>query len=262
MNYIGIRGHRGAGKNSISYLLGNTISFLLSKKNENFDESYKSWVDNIMEDESIINKCSLDYIYFDSFSDTLKLFVELLTGIPHDYIYDDWHKDHVVINMRDFSYKVYDEIPKDIKLYSREELYNMLPKESNPIAFNKNMFITVREFILYFGMEVMQRYFGLNVWVKALKANENRFNTIFNDDKNYKIYTDVKTPSEVTYILEKKGYIIHVTRPNNRKRSGGFDKLSKDGRIDYTIHVGGSLYELKEQILQVATQIIEDNGKN
>ena len=59
MNYIGIRGHRGAGKNSISYLLGNTISFLLSKKNENFDESYKSWVDNIMEDESIINKCSL-----------------------------------------------------------------------------------------------------------------------------------------------------------------------------------------------------------
>ena len=215
-----------------------------------------------MNDESIIDKCSLNHVYFDSFSDTLKLFVELMTGIPHDYIYNDWYKDHVVINVKDFSYIVYENIPENIQLYTHEELYKSIPKDSNPTAFNKNIYITLREFILYFGMEVMQRYFGLNVWIKALKVNENRFNTIFIDDNDYKIYTDVKTPSEVTYILDKGGYIIHITRPNNRKKSAGFDKLSKDGRIDYTIYVGGSLYELKEQILQIATQIIKNDGKD
>ena len=32
MNYIGIRGHRGAGKKTIAYLLGETINYILLKK--------------------------------------------------------------------------------------------------------------------------------------------------------------------------------------------------------------------------------------
>lgn len=266
MNYVGIRGHRGAGKNSVAFLIGNTIQWLIDEKKcpyvESYDEAYTRWVKQIMNDEKIIHSVSLSDVYFDSFADTLKLFVELITGIPHDYIYDDYYKDHVVINLRDFSYKVYDEIPEDLELHTREELYNKMPRNGAAMTIMKNMYITMREFILYFGIEVMQRFFGLNVWVKSLKQNEERFNSIFDDDNSYKIYTDVKTPSEVTYILEKNGVIVHVTRPTNRKKSGGFDKLSRDGRIDYTIHVGGSLYQIKSQIFEVAKQIIEkNNGK-
>ena len=259
MNYIGIRGHRGAGKKSISYLLGNTISYLLSKDMNNFDESYNDWVSNIMYDESAINNANLPFVYFDAFSDSLKLFVELLVGVPHEYIYDDYYKDHVVINLRNFEYKIYEEIPEDLHLYTKEELYKSLPKESNPVAFTKNIFITLRDFILYFGMEVMQRYFGLNVWVKSLKANEDRFNSLFVGENDYKIYTDVKTPSEVTYILDKGGVIVDIRRPKNKKGSKGFDKLSKDGRIDYTIYVNGDLYSLKGQIFEIAKDIIDKN---
>ena len=32
MKYIGVRGHRGAGKISISYLLGNTLEYLIKNK--------------------------------------------------------------------------------------------------------------------------------------------------------------------------------------------------------------------------------------
>ena len=59
MKYIGIRGHRGAGKKSVTYLLGNTIEYLIMKeKNQNniktsFDDAYNTWVQHIMDDESI-----------------------------------------------------------------------------------------------------------------------------------------------------------------------------------------------------------------
>lgn len=267
MNYIGVRGHRGAGKNSVAFLLGCTIDYLKEHKDElvtdnTFDESFEQWVNDVMMNEDIIGEVSLSNVYFDSFADTLKMFVELLTGVPQSYIYDDYYKDHTVINVRDFTYKVYDEIPETIELYTKDELYEAMIKPKNPMVIMKNTYITLREFILYFGMNVMQRFFGLNVWVKSLKQNSTRYSSLFDEENNYKIFSDVKTPSEVTYILENGGCIVHVTRPGNRKKSGGFDRLSKDGRIDYTIHVGGNLYELKPQILEIAKQIINKNGKN
>ena len=267
MKYIGIRGHRGAGKKSVTYLLGNTIEYLIMKeKNQNniktsFDDAYNTWVQHIMDDESIYYTTALKYVYFDSFGDTLKIFVHLLTGIPTDYIYNDYYKDHTVINLKDFTYKTHKELPNNI--LTKDEVYSLMNKPGNPTAITKNIYITLREFILYFGIDVMQRYFGLNVWVKALKQSENNFDDdLLGLDCNYKIFSDVKTPSEVTYILDNGGCIIHVTRPNNHKKPKGFDKLSKDGRIDYTIHVGGDLYEIKNQILEIAKQIIDKNGKN
>lgn len=266
MNYIGIRGHRGAGKKSIAYLLGQTIDYLIENEGKllvgkTYDELYEQWVEDVMTNEDVIHDIGLDNVYFDSFADTLKLFVELLTGIPNEYIYNDHYKDHVVINIRDFSYTYYEEIPDTIQLLTRDELYKLMPKDSNPITIMKNLYMTLREFILYFGIDVMQRFLGLNVWVKSLRQSEERLSSLFNEDNMYKIFSDVKTPSEVTYILDRKGCIVHVIRPSNKKKSGGFDKLSKDGRVDYTIHVGGNLSEIKSQILEIAKQIISRNGK-
>ena len=55
MQYIGIRGHRGAGKNSISYLLGRTIDYFIKNKviKSDYDSLYKSWVDDIMNDDNL-----------------------------------------------------------------------------------------------------------------------------------------------------------------------------------------------------------------
>ena len=265
MKYIGIRGHRGSGKKSISYLLGNTIEYIINNKDKGlsdvyYNTSYNTWVDQIMSDEDVIYQSNLSQVYFDSFGDTLKLFVNMLTGIDSDLIYNGYYKDHTVVNMKDFTYQVYEEIPADIKLMTKEELYNSIKKDSKPLAFTKNTYIILREFILYFGQEVMQRFFGLNVWVKSLKANKNSMWN-YDDINQYKIFTDIKTPSEVTYILDNQGCIVNLSRPSNHKKAK-FDKLSKDGRVDYTIYIGGDLYELKNQIFEIAKQIIEKNGKN
>ena len=106
MKYVGIRGHRGAGKTTISYLLGNTINYLVKHPEEELsDDLYRIWCDDIIKDEKIIHECGLDYVYFESFSDILKLWVKLLLGCPTDYMYDDYYKDHMIINLKDFSYK-------------------------------------------------------------------------------------------------------------------------------------------------------------
>lgn len=254
---IGIRGHRGAGKTTISYLVGNTIDYLVKNEEikEDFNDLYRTWCDDIIGDEKIIHNCSLDYVYFDSFSDTLKLWVILLVGCPKDYLYDDYYKDHLVINMKDFSYKVYDKLPEN--LLNHNELYEIMPKDKNPTTITKNIYISLRDFILYFGVEVMQRYFGTNVWVKTLKNSGAFYDSIFDDEVSYKIFTDIKTPGEITYIKnDKKGIVIKVSRPGHKKSSKGLDRLGQDSRYDYEIIVNDDLYNTKEQIIDIVKHII------
>ena len=260
MNYIGIRGHRGAGKTTISYLLGNTIEYILKNSQDNFDELYRTWCDDIIKDERIIHECGLDYVYFDSFSDTLKLWVKLLIGCPSEYMYDDYYKDHMIINMRDFSYEIVDELPKNLPTHS--ELYDAMPKDKAPTTITKNIYISLREFILYYGLEIMQRYFGANVWVKSMKNSSEFYTSIFDNDNSYKIFTDLKTPAEVTYIKNNHGKIIKVSRPNHKKIIKGLDKLGQDARIDYEIEVGEELYDTKEIIFKIAKILINGEEKN
>lgn len=254
MKYIGIRGHRGAGKNTISYLLGNTINYILKNNTDDFDELYRTWCDDIIKDERIIHNCGLDYVYFDSFSDTLKLWVRLLIGCPTEYMYDDYYKDHMVINMKDFSYKIHEELPENLPTHS--ELYEMMPKDKASTTITKNIYISLREFILYFGLEVMQRYFGANVWVKSMKNSAEFYTSIFDDKDSYKIFTDLKTPSEVTYIKGLGGKIVKVSRPDHKKIQKGLDKLGQDTRVDYEIIVGEDLYKTKEDIWKIANILI------
>lgn len=262
MKYIGIRGHRGAGKTTISYLLGNTINYIFKYGNEDgIDDLYRTWCDDVIKDEKIIHECGLDYVYFDSFSDTLKLWVKLLLGCPSDYIYDDYYKDHMIINLKDFSYKIYEEMPQNITIYNHNELYDLMPKNKAPITITKNIYISLRDFIMYFGLEVMQRFFGSNVWVKSLKCSSEFYNSIFNEDDSFKIFTDVKTPGEVTYIKNNGGMIVKISRPGFKKNSKGLDKLAQDTRFDYEIIVEGDLYDTKEKIIEISKQLIND-GKS
>ena len=257
MNYIGIRGHRGSGKTTVAYLLGNTINEML-KGNYcgDINKLYRSWCDDVVSNESIIHDICLDRIYFESFSDTLKMMIRLFLGCPQEFFYSDYYKDHVVINLRDFSWKTFDTIPTDINIYNSKEMYNIMSQVNNPITITKNTYMTLREFILYFGKEVMQRYFGLNVWVKSLKSSQEMFTNIFNEDNYYKIYTDIKTPGELTYIKNLNGIIVKVSRPGHKKTKG-IDKLNQDNRFDYEVVIGEDLYDTIHQIKEIAEKIIQ-----
>lgn len=265
MKYIGIRGHRGAGKSSIAYLLGNTLNLIsqghlkLLDNEDAFDSFYNYWCKQLMESENCINKISLDYVYFESFSDQIKTFIQLLLGCPSEYMQEDKYKDLVVVNLRDLSCKLITDFVETPKLVTAQEFYKTMPYDydESPVAIISNNYMMLREFIMYFGLEVMQRFFGRNVWVKSLKANSEMYDSFYElpGSKYYKLFIDLKTPAEATYIKQSDGVIVNVTRPGNKKGQSGLERLGRDNRIDYNIVVDGDLYSIKNEIIKIAKDI-------
>ena len=265
MRYIGVSGHRGAGKSSIAYLIGQTLDLIccghskLVDKDEFYNSFYSQWCDELMNSENCINETNLRYIYFESFSDSIKTFIRLLLGCPEEYLYEDKYKDLVVVNIRDLSCKLLDSFVEKPKLITAQEFYKTMPYDydETPISLTSNNYMLLREFIMYFGLEVMQRFFGRNVWVKSLKANSKQFDKFYSTGINYKIFIDLKTPAEATYIKQAEGYIINVNRPSHKKGQSGLERLGAryNDKIDYNITVDGDLYSLKDTIREIAKDI-------
>jgi hypothetical protein len=120
----------------------------------------------------------------------------------------------------------------------------------------KNYWISLREFILYYA-KITSKYLGNDIWVKLLRMNEkhdremqDKYN-VFGRSEKYKIFVDLKAPTEVSYVKENNGFIIKINRPNHIK-SSGFNKLEDDNRFDYNLNINGSLYDLKEDIMELS----------
>jgi hypothetical protein len=273
--YIGIRGHRGAGKNTISYLLGFAIEYFISKGNswEGFETAYESQVKRIINEPSFIedvmfSESDFANVYFESFADNPKIMVAQLFGLPCDYAYNDWTKDAVIVNLSNFSYKLakdklelHASIEK-LKPYKAEQLYDIVKKDSNFLNTN-DVYITLRELISYFSKYVMQNAFGRSVWVKSLEVTSWETERFFSSEKTiYKILTDCKFPTEITYIKNNKGIIIKVNRFNNIKDNTNIsEELENDTRFDYELNLDGNLLNPKliEDIKCLTQEIISKN---
>jgi hypothetical protein len=258
--YIGIRGHRGSGKISIAYLIANTIEYLMDFKNvgEEFDNLYKSWCNELMKDEqNAVYNIDAPHVYLESFGDLPKMLTEMLTNIPHEYIYSDYYKDHIFINVRTMKYiEMSDnEIDNfDHDLWKSQDLINFV--EEYGFGEFESYWISLREFILYYA-KTTSKYLGNDIWVKLMRVSEERDNAmqerynIFGKGDKYKLFVDLKAVSEVTYVKERDGFIIKINRPQNIKEKG-FDNLENDTRYDYELNIEGDLYELKDKIVEIS----------
>lgn len=256
--YIGIRGHRGAGKKTISYLLGNAIETILKKTD--WDAKWPHLIEDV-ESDNFEKNLNLNHVHFDSFADTLFVMIHTLLNIPMDWMTDDFMKDHVYINMKDFSYINCDKLDKTPSpLYTCKELfherYNEIDTETRPRTFRTDTFLTLREFIYYFGF-TMQSFFGLNTWVKSLDRNTGLLEKFYAGDRTiYKIFIDVKYPSEATYIKNNGGIIIKCMRPDNIKEDTPVStELDYDSRVDYEISYE-NIRDLKDTIYNIANELI------
>lgn len=257
MKYIGIRGHRGSGKKTIAYLLANTIEYLLQKKSlDEYKNTFKDWCKKIIENEHILKTAENEHVIIEGFGDGPKILLYMLTGISVEQMQDDYSKDHIVFNLRTFKQgNLGDEVCED-DLISAKEYFNQLQFGEEPKVINKDIWMTLRELILYFGIYVMQNTFGLNVWVKSLIANSSYYNCLYQDDVNgYKIYPDIKARTEITYIKDHGGIIIKVSHPGHIKR-GGMDLLKGDSRYDYEVINQDNLEDTADQIFDIAKKII------
>lgn len=268
VKYIGIRGHRGSGKNTIAYLLGSIIQYFIDNKNStpetliddsSFNIMYKVCCDAIKQDEQqALANVNNENVYIETFGSSPKMLIELLTDIPHEYFNSDYHKDHVVVNLKDFSWSI-DENEANLKsLCSAQAVIEGVEREGFD---NSTIYLSLREFIVYFAT-VCMKYLGSNIWVKAMRCNEkrnSRYDDYFNIGTIYKIFADIKAPSELSYVKELDGVIIMVERPEFAKTNKGVSTLDKDPRYDYKVTIEKDILEdtkLKEQLLNIAYALI------
>ncbi len=263
---IGIRGHRGAGKDSVAYLIGCTLGFIdeserleiksqedyIKHFNIMYNDAVKALVDN---KEQAFGEFDWDRVYFDSFGDAPKVMIQQLLGCEPKYVWDEYWKDHAVVNLRTFHIEEVDELPEDLIDPSTMMSYcpSFLERSEDPCK------MSMRDFILYFGQSVMQKYFGQDVWVKSTAMNDKMNEEYFED--GIRIYTDIKAPTELTYLIDRHAVIINVERRGYKKR-GGLDLLKDDTRWDYNVQIkGNDLMSIKDDILKIAENIYWDNGK-
>ena len=251
--YIGVRGHRGAGKPTVSFLLAGTIEWYIEKRSfdEEFEEFYQSLIDDIKNNpDDFICSRQFDYVYLESFSDTQRVMCSMLLGIDIDNFYSEYSKDHLKVHLSDLAVsEVCDD--DEGQLVTAEDLLVREPAEDDCMS--------LREFCSYYSLG-MQKLMGSEIWLHSLEKSETNgceYGTPF------KIFYDVKLPSEVSYIVERDGYIVKVLRPKHKKGSTSLSsKLDNDNRVDFEVLIDGEdMLSCKEDLKEI-TQVIVDGRTN
>ena len=268
--YIGIRGHRGAGKNTIAYLLGTAIEFYLQHNSwDGFEVVYKSAVQKVIEEGGeTIPEYDFKNVYFESFADTAKITLAQILGFPTDWMYNDWCKDATIVDLKDFSFEraqnklnLNSKLALKEKLYTADELYNIMQHE-DITQTDAHVYVTLRELIVYYSKYIMQQFFGRNVWVKSLENSKWENERFYALNKTiYKIFVDCKFPTEISYIYNNEGKVVKVTRENNIKQDTDFsDQLDNDNRYDFEIDLDGDLLkpETIENIKDITLKILSE----
>lgn len=271
MNYIGIRGHRGAGKTTIAYLLGCTLDYMKSRSfNDDpilYKQKFIEWCEDIKSDPQCLNRVALTHVIFEEFGDTPKMVLSMITGIPLADMDNQYKKDHIIIDLRDFTTQMLDDeeienLSSHDKIWTAVEYFDNIKYSKSPAAIREHTYMCLRELIVYFGVYVMQNALGLNVWIKSMQANHKFFTALFDDDQNnFKIFSDIKASSEITFLKEHNGIIINVSRPNNKKK-GGMNLLVGDSRYDFSMTIDCELEDLWNEVYVLATQIINKLNGN
>ena len=77
----------------------------------------------------------------------------------------------------------------------------------------------------------------------------------------YKIFTDCKIPTEISYIKNNEGIIVKVNRYSNTKENTDIsEELESDNRFDFEINLSGDLHDTQtiETIKSITSKIINE----
>lgn len=189
LKVISILGKKGHGKDYISKLIGEEIFRSLRFKSKEI-----------------------------AFADKVKEVLSVLTGIPVKKFHSQEFKTSYMINLKNFSC-----IPIDGRLST-----------INSSTFNEDLFkqkdiwISIRELMQYFGTDIMHKAFGKRVWVNATLQEL--------DYKKVNIFTDTRFISEYKVLKDLDAVTIRVVNPNiNNEDSHPSETELDDYPADYTI---------------------------
>ena len=183
----------------------------------------------------------------DEFGEMPKSFVAQLLSIDMSVLDNDTLKDTMYVNMSNFKLYAYDD---SVKVINAEGIL------SKPAKKWKDTYISLREFIKVFSIDIMQRFFGSDVWLKSRRVNEEKWNHFID---GWKLFTDVKTKEEINYIKDNNGIIIRTIRPLNRKAVEGITN-TQNADSDFIINTEGQLIDLFDKIYEIGEKIYEMHG--
>ena len=250
MKYIGITGHRGSGKTSVAYLLGNLLENLRwNCTKEQCQTQFNSCCELIKKDDNAIYACGLCYVYFDEFGETPKYMVSTLLGIDMSVLDNDTMKDTMYVNLKDFKLYAYNE---SFKLITAADIIENTSKKW------KDAYMTLGEFARCFSV-VMQQLFGTDVWLKTRIVNDNTWQ---DNTEGWKIFSDVKTKDEIKYIKDNDGILIETVRLTKKKKNNGISNIDETCNADYIIITEGDLQNLFDKLYNIATEIYEKSINN
>jgi hypothetical protein len=243
MRYIGITGHRGSGKTSVAYLLGNMLDLLkYGRTKEQLRSYYWEWCETIENSQNAIYDCALNYVYFDEFGEMPKSFVAQLLGIDMAVLDNDTLKDNMYVSMKDFKLCPNSDT---LKIITAEDILTSTGKKWS------NCYISLREFTKCLSIDIMQKFFGSDVWLKTLKVNDEKWTE---PEVGWRLFSDVKTKDEIQYIRDKQGVLIRTKYPSNKKSKKGITNIDSCD-ADYIIDTSGKLIDLFDSIYEIAEKI-------
>lgn len=207
---IGIVGKKQSGKNTVAQFAHEYLCPEYYKKLKKFRERKNNreifWGDPSWE--------------FKSFAEPIKKFASKILNIPKEdfekeevknsYLGSEWNLWQV--DEKNWENTYFNSQTEAINDYLQSHSGNYgIPLEE--IDFDilpiKEVSITVRQFLQWFGTNACRNNIHSNIWVNAL------MNKYKPTDKW--IITDVRFPNEIKAIKEKNGIIIRVIRPNQVK---------------------------------------------
>lgn len=216
MRMLGIIGYSGDDKLRVAHLYGETLSWML-KNRDSLDETpsydytieYMKWCEYI----EAYKLAPTEGIYYASFSHPLKMTVALMTGIPFSIMNVSEKKNKYIININTLEYR---EREGSETLITPEKLWKIRNKKLSITYDEKqelpqNTWMTINDYIIYFGYYICRNYVGKNIWTNAEKQTISRYPIT-----DIRIYTDIRNKSEYDFIKDNEGYIIRLDKSVER----------------------------------------------
>lgn len=210
---IGIIGGSGTDKLKISRLYGQTLHWMVTRADipdemtYDFMIEFNKWCDEI--DGGNYTDSNTHDVYYASFSHPLKMAISMITGIPFDLLSSHDKKHNYIVNVSTLEYKEKD----DTKTITPEKLFkkrnSKLSLEYNDKQILPEEWMTLNDYVIYFGYYLCRNYMGRDIWTMSEKKGIANFPP---DPNSIRIYTDIRSLSEYNLIKELGGIVIRINQ--------------------------------------------------
>ena len=179
-----------------------------------------------------------------AFADPLKKMLAILLNVPVEKFNDRIFKENTYVNLNTLDYFLLNRKDKSSLSDSK---FTKMAKDLDTEILSYNL--TIRQLMQYFGTQVMQTYFGRNIWINATLKNA----------EDTTIITDLRFKAEYEAVKSLGGIVIYVSRPHytfgQHASEREMEELLNNNKYDYIIENDGSIEDLFENVREICNDL-------